>query len=408
MSLSVNGAKFWELTCGGVDITDLSINGTQIWQNSLSYNSLNSSCSVGARGVEFTVDISSTGNFIGTGYSGTTTVDLTTHLFLDTSADSLSARITYYDSNKIKGSPSIQINGSQATIKANFANSSDTSSVKFEVYDLPDTVIIPSTFNDKTVTSIKATGFKDCSKIKAVVIPDSVTSIGNNAFLYCSGLTSVYYNGTAEEWNSIYISSSNNSYLTNAARYYYDKMHSSPIANSWRYVNGMPEPWKHSYTQTVTAPTCTSQGYTTHTCSECGYSYNDNYISATGHKESDWLFDYDAWRKTCTVCYAPISTADEISVNVSITCGNIIVGMQSVPCCDSIENYPSTITADAKLIATLEVAVNSYNYMYEDHTVLKVFSAENCKARLDPQYRGIYNLIITEITGDITVYITAA
>lgn len=33
----------------------------------------------------------------------------------------------------------------------------------------------------------------------------------------------------------------------------------------------------HSYQTTVTAPTFTSQGYTTHRCSKCGYSYTDNY-----------------------------------------------------------------------------------------------------------------------------------
>ena len=38
----------------------------------------------------------------------------------------------------------------------------------------------------------------------------------------------------------------------------------------------------HSYTSKVTAPTCTAQGYTTHTCS-CGHSYKDTYKNATGH-----------------------------------------------------------------------------------------------------------------------------
>ncbi len=39
----------------------------------------------------------------------------------------------------------------------------------------------------------------------------------------------------------------------------------------------------HSYTETVTAPTCTTQGYTTHTCAECANSYKDNYTAAKGH-----------------------------------------------------------------------------------------------------------------------------
>ena len=39
----------------------------------------------------------------------------------------------------------------------------------------------------------------------------------------------------------------------------------------------------HSYTTKVTAPTCSAQGYTTHTCSKCGSSYKDAYTNATGH-----------------------------------------------------------------------------------------------------------------------------
>jgi len=36
----------------------------------------------------------------------------------------------------------------------------------------------------------------------------------------------------------------------------------------------------HSYSHTVTKPTLTAQGYTTHTCTICGYSYKDSYTSA--------------------------------------------------------------------------------------------------------------------------------
>lgn len=44
----------------------------------------------------------------------------------------------------------------------------------------------------------------------------------------------------------------------------------------------------HSYTSAVTAPTCTSQGYTTHTCS-CGDSYTDSYVPALGHSDGAWV-----------------------------------------------------------------------------------------------------------------------
>ena len=41
-------------------------------------------------------------------------------------------------------------------------------------------------------------------------------------------------------------------------------------------------PHTHSYTKSVTAPTCTNKGYTTYKCS-CGDSYKDDYIDAVGH-----------------------------------------------------------------------------------------------------------------------------
>jgi hypothetical protein len=34
---------------------------------------------------------------------------------------------------------------------------------------------------------------------------------------------------------------------------------------------------EHSYSSVVTSPTCTEQGYTTYTCTECGHSYEDDY-----------------------------------------------------------------------------------------------------------------------------------
>ena len=41
----------------------------------------------------------------------------------------------------------------------------------------------------------------------------------------------------------------------------------------------------HSYTSNLTAPTCTAQGYTTHTCAACGATYKDSYTDAAGHTE---------------------------------------------------------------------------------------------------------------------------
>ena len=49
------------------------------------------------------------------------------------------------------------------------------------------------------------------------------------------------------------------------------------------------EPLGHDYKAVVTHPTCTTKGYTTHTCTRCGDSYQSDKISAIGH----W---YDLWQ----------------------------------------------------------------------------------------------------------------
>ena len=44
----------------------------------------------------------------------------------------------------------------------------------------------------------------------------------------------------------------------------------------------------HDYQETVTDPTCTTGGYTTHTCSRCDDSYTDNETAQLGHSFEDW------------------------------------------------------------------------------------------------------------------------
>ncbi len=48
----------------------------------------------------------------------------------------------------------------------------------------------------------------------------------------------------------------------------------------------------HSYTSVVTAPTCTEQGFTTHTC-ECGEVVVDTYVDALGHNVATWTSNND-------------------------------------------------------------------------------------------------------------------
>ena len=75
----------------------------------------------------------------------------------------------------------------------------------------------------------------------------------------------------------------------------------------------IPEDHQHSYTEKVVPPTCTTGGYTEHTCS-CGHSYRDNYKEQTGHSWDDGV-----------VTKEPSCTAEGIMTHTCNTCGETIV-----------------------------------------------------------------------------------
>lgn len=56
-------------------------------------------------------------------------------------------------------------------------------------------IVIPSSYNNLPVTLIKNLGFAN-SPIGSVIIPASVTEIGDNAFAKCASLNSVTIQGT--------------------------------------------------------------------------------------------------------------------------------------------------------------------------------------------------------------------
>lgn len=66
----------------------------------------------------------------------------------------------------------------------------------------------------------------------------------------------------------------------------------------------------HSMKHEKTRPNCTEEGYTTHTCVMCGYSYVDTYVPAAGHTWGEWstvvaptASSAGRSEKMCSECY---------------------------------------------------------------------------------------------------------
>ena len=152
-------------------------------------------------------------------------------------------------------------------------------------YEIPD-----------SVASIENYAFSDCAGLTSVTVPENVTSIGLDAFRNCTGLTSVCFQGNAPKIGSnvfqLYDESIYRYFNIPGLTLYFIEgkdgwttptwgTEKYPTA-TWDGVNVPQPPHQHVYTIAVTAPTCTAQGYTTHTC-VCGDSYKDTYTAALGH-----------------------------------------------------------------------------------------------------------------------------
>ena len=140
------------------------------------------------------------------------------------------------------------------------------------------------------VTSIGSDAFYGCSGLKSVTIGSGVTSIGSGAFYGCSSLTLVKFEGGTPEVDVVLSGLFDGcSPSLKILAPFGDPTWEDDNGYGVKFWFGYPVEFydngtcDHDYSAVITDPTCLSNGYTTHGCSKCGFSYVDAYTAALGH-----------------------------------------------------------------------------------------------------------------------------
>ena len=97
-----------------------------------------------------------------------------------------------------------------------------------------------------SVTSIGICAFRGCTGLTQVIVGSNVTEIDDVAFHNCTALRSVYYMGSAENWKNVSAESAG-AYFTNSLHYYYSESEPTVKGYFWRYdENGNVAVWENA------------------------------------------------------------------------------------------------------------------------------------------------------------------
>ena len=113
-----------------------------------------------------------------------------------------------------------------------------------ESYTFQNCIALTSVTIPERVTTLKACAFYKCTALVDVTLPSTLTNIDASCFYNDSKLTTVYSRCESyDAWDTITISSANNSPLIDANLYIYASSKPSEVDRCWHYVDDVPTSW---------------------------------------------------------------------------------------------------------------------------------------------------------------------
>lgn len=153
---------------------------------------------------------------------------------------------------------------------------------KLEWYDnagatFPDRKALKHVVLSGAASHVYSFAFQNCSALEEVVFGPNITQIDSSVFENCSGQTIIFL-GDAPAFHdySFRGTTAKAEYPGSNPTWTADKLQNYGGNITW--VNS-----EHIYVSETVVPNCTEQGYTIHTCSDCGKVKIDSYVDALGH-----------------------------------------------------------------------------------------------------------------------------
>ena len=137
----------------------------------------------------------------------------------------------------------------------------DCSAELFTIFRANTTMVDFATgYEKEPFDSISNSGFTRFEKLESVILPTSIKKVGKKAFDECNKLITVYYCGTAAEWKSVELVSTEIKHkddkddknepveiienaLAKCTVYFYSEQAPTGTGNYWHLVDGKPTKW---------------------------------------------------------------------------------------------------------------------------------------------------------------------
>ena len=153
----------------------------------------------------------------------------------------------------------------------------------------------------------------------------------------------------------------------------------------------------HDYQAVVTAPTCTADGYTTHTCSKCGDSYVDTYVDALGHTEGEVVVENNV-DATCTEAGSYDNVVYCSVCNVELSRNKVTVEAKGHRISD-VNVIPATCTEAGHLEIGCGDCEGQWDSRYDQ--VAKDYLANSPWYKLDPKGHDLVTAYEVVVVGEV-------